>query len=61
VAATAGFGSGISVEVEARRGEVVIRAIPPRFSLDELLEGVTPETMRDAFDWGEDKGREALE
>ena len=61
VAATAGFGSGTSVEVEARRGEVVIRAAPPRYTLEELLDGVTPQAMRDAFDWGDDIGREAVE
>jgi antitoxin MazE len=61
VAATAGFGSGTPVEIEARRGEVVIRAAPPRYTLDGLLDGVTPEAMREAFDWGDDVGREALE
>jgi antitoxin MazE len=61
IAATAGFGSGTPVEVEARRGEVVIRALPARYTLDELLAGVTPEAMREAFDWGDDVGREAVE
>jgi antitoxin MazE len=61
VAQTAGFTSGTSVEVEARHGEVVIRSAQPRYTLDELLEGVTPEAMRDAFRWGDDVGREAVE
>ena len=60
-ALAAGFENGTSVEVEARRGEVVIRSVRPRYSLDELLEGVTPEAMREAFDWGPDAGREAVE
>ena len=33
-----GFENGTSVEVEARHGEVVIRSVSPRYSLDELLE-----------------------
>ena len=57
----AGFENGTPVEVEARRGEVVIRSVRLRYSLDELLEGVTPEAMREAFDWGPDAGREAVE
>lgn len=56
----AGFASGTPVEVEARRGEVVIRAVQSRYTLRELLEGTTPEAMREAFDWGEDVGREAV-
>jgi antitoxin MazE len=61
VAATAGFASGTPVDIEARRGEVVIRSAAARYTLDELLEGMTPEAMREAFDWGDDRGREAVE
>lgn len=61
IALKAGFTDGISVEVEARGGEVVIRSVQPGYTLDELLEGVTPEAMRAAFDWGDDVGREVLE
>lgn len=32
-----------------------------RFKLEELLIGMTPEAMRDAFDWGPDIGREIVE
>jgi len=61
VALRAGFTDGLSVEVEARGGEVVIRPVQPRYTLDELLEGVTPAAMREAFDWGDDVGREVPE
>jgi antitoxin MazE len=47
--------------MEARRGEVVIRSARPRYTLAELLDGATPEAMREAFDWGDDVGREAVE
>lgn len=61
IASRAGFASGTPVELEARRGEVVLRAVPPRYTLDELLDGVTPQAMREAFDWGDDVGREVVE
>lgn len=61
VVLAAGFENGTSVEVEARRGEVVIRSVRPCYSLDDLMEGVTPEAMREAFGWGPDAGREAVE
>lgn len=31
-----------------------------RYTLAELLVGMTPETMGEAFTWGEDQGREAV-
>ena len=61
IAQTAGFTTGTSVELEARRGEVVVRSAQPRFTLHELLEGTTPQAMREAFDWGNDVGRETPE
>lgn len=61
IASRAGFASGTPVEVEARPGEVVIRAALPRYRLADLLEGMTPKGMREAFDWGPDKGREAVD
>jgi antitoxin MazE len=57
----AGFTSGTSVEVEARNGELVIRSVQPRYTLDEFILGVTPEAVREAFQWGDDIGREAVE
>jgi len=32
-----------------------------RYSLSQLLVGVTPQAMRDAFDWGPDQGREIVD
>ena len=60
-AAVAGFTTGTPVELDARRGEVVIRSARPRYTLEELLEGSSPEAMREAFDWGGDVGRESVE
>jgi antitoxin MazE len=61
IASEAGFANGTSVEIVARRGEVVIRAAQPCYRLNDLLRGMTPEAMREAFDWGPDRGREAVE
>ena len=35
--------------------------VQPRYTLREVLKGVTPQAMREAFDWGPDKGREIVE
>ena len=32
-----------------------------KYDLIELLDGMTPEAMHDAFDWGPDRGREVVE
>jgi antitoxin component of MazEF toxin-antitoxin module len=41
------------------------KSAPPRLKrkcvLADLLKGMTPEAMHDAFDWGPDRGREVVE
>lgn len=59
-ARAAGFVQGMEVELEARRGEIIVRSAQPRYALADLLEGTTPEAMREAFEWGEDVGREQI-
>ena len=41
---------GQSVEIESVAGRLVVRTQPP--TLEELLEGVTPENLHGEFDWG---------
>ena len=57
--------NGERVHVEMRDGEIVIRRAVPRFTLQELFRGKTPEEWRSAyagaFDWGSDVGREIVE
>jgi antitoxin MazE len=48
------------VEVAAEDGRVVISPIRPRYPLEALLEGMTPEDIHAAFDWGPDVGREIV-
>lgn len=59
IAGRLGLSEGARVEMQAEDDRIIISVSrPPRYSLAELLSGMTPEAMRDAFDWGPDKGRE---
>jgi antitoxin MazE len=61
VAARIGLHEGSRVEVEAEGNRLVVSPARPRYVLADLLENVTPEAMREAFDWGPDLGRENVE
>jgi antitoxin MazE len=56
-----GISEGSRVEMTADPGRIVISVARPVYSLEELLVGMTPEAMHEAFDWGEDVGREAVD
>jgi antitoxin component of MazEF toxin-antitoxin module len=51
---------GMRVDVAAEDGRVVTSRSQPRYRLEDLLEGMTPEDMHLAFDWGPDVGREII-
>ena len=61
IAARIGLGEGSRVEVVAQGDRIVISTDRPVYRLEELLEDMTPEAMRDAFDWGPDVGREVVD
>jgi antitoxin MazE len=65
VASAAGIGGGERIEIEAHEGTIVIRRAAPRFTLEELFRGKTPQEWRTAYagvyDWGPDLGREVIE
>lgn len=61
IAQRAGLCEGARVEIETEGHRIIIVPVQPRYVLAELLKGVTPEAMREAFDWGPDKGREIIE
>jgi antitoxin MazE len=61
IAEHAGLRAGAQVEVEAEGDRIVIRYARPRYRLGELLQGMTPEAMHEAFEWGPDRGREIVE
>jgi antitoxin MazE len=60
-----GLSEGEHVEIEAQDGTIVIRRAVPRFTLEGLFQGKSPEEWRAAyaaaFDWGPDVGREVVE
>ncbi|MGQ0698748.1 MAG: AbrB/MazE/SpoVT family DNA-binding domain-containing protein [Panacagrimonas sp.] len=57
--------AGSTVDVVAEGGELRLRLVKParrkRYTLDELLKGITPENVHPEIDWGPDVGREAIE
>jgi len=61
IAAEAGLREGSRVEMRAENGQIVVAPARPRPTLDELLVGMTPEAMHEAFDWGEAVGRERVD
>jgi antitoxin MazE len=61
IAERAGLREGVRVEIEAETDRIVITRARPRYQLADLLKGMTPEAMREAFDWGPDEGREIVE
>jgi antitoxin MazE len=60
IAGRLGLIEGARVEMRAEDGRIVISPATPRYRLEELLGGITPEAMRDVFDWGDDIGRERV-
>jgi antitoxin MazE len=61
LAAEAGLAEGTPVEIVAEGTRIVISRAARRYTLEELLTGMTPEEMHKAFDWGPDVGREIVD
>jgi len=61
VAARVGLKEGARVELTAEGDKIIISVTRPVYTLDELLVGMTPGAMHEAFDWGPDVGREILD
>jgi antitoxin MazE len=60
IAQRVGLREGARVDVEVEGDRIVVSPARPRYVLAELLKGMTPQAMREAFDWGPDKGREIV-
>ncbi len=56
-----GASEGQKVNIVADGARLIIEPVAPTFSLQDLLVNMTPESMRAAFDWGEDEGRERVD
>ena len=65
IAKAAGFRDGERVELLPHAGDIVIRKLAPAFTVEGLFQDKKPEEWRrlyaDAYDWGEDRGREIVE
>ncbi len=61
VATRVGLTEGSRVEVTADGDRIIISAERPVYTLDELLVGMTPDAMHEAFDWGPEVGDEVVE
>ena len=46
----AGLGEGVAVELVVESGAVVLRPTKPRYNIDQLLAGITPENLPESFD-----------
>src|SRR5258708_32364544 len=61
IALRTGLREGVRVEVEAEGDRIIISPARPRYVLADLLKGMTPEAMREAFYGGPDKGGAIVE
>ncbi|MEA2790613.1 MAG: antitoxin MazE [Acetobacteraceae bacterium] len=56
---------GDRVEIESGPEQIVIRHAKPRYTLDELFAGKSPDDWRkiyaNAYDWGPDVGQEIID
>jgi antitoxin MazE len=58
LAEQAQLDEGAEVEVSVEGRDLRIRRRPRRYTLDELLDQVTPENRHGETDWGEPQGKE---
>ncbi len=53
-----GVSVGGKVDVTADGDTLIVRAVKPRWRIEDLVANMTPEAMSEAFSWGNDAGRE---
>jgi antitoxin MazE len=58
VARKVGLTAGTVVLIEVVNNTIVVSPVKKKYSLDELLEGVTPELIGGEYDWGASVGKE---
>jgi antitoxin MazE len=56
-----GVSDGQKVEVRAENGRIIVEPVRKTLTLEQMMENVTPEAMREAWDWGDDMGREIVD
>jgi antitoxin MazE len=61
LARQASLKEGSAVDLRMEKGRIVIIPSRKRYKLSDLLVGMTPQAMHEAYDWGDDLGREIVE
>ncbi len=56
-----GVSDGQKVDVRAENGRIIVEPVRKPFTLEQMMGNVTPEAMREAWDWGDDVGREIVD
>ncbi len=56
-----GVTDGQKVEVRAEGGRIIVEPVRAPLTWEKMMENTTPEAMREAWDWGEDVGREIID
>jgi len=56
-----GVNEGQTVEISADGARLIVEPIKPAYLLQDLLANMTPDAMREVFDWGEEIGRERVD
>lgn len=60
IADRAGMSEGSDIDIQAKGERVIITPARRRYRLNGLLKGMTPRAIHEVFDWGPDRGREAI-
>ena len=61
LAAQVGLAEGQKVAITAEGSKLVIAPVKRVYTIEELVVNMTPESAREAFDWGPDVGREIID
>ena len=56
-----GIGEGQKNSIVAEGNRLIVELAVTEYRLEDLLANMTPEKMGDAFDWGDDLGRENVD
>ncbi len=56
-----GVDAGAKVEITAEGDALVVRPASRRWTLQDMVVNMTPDAMAEAFDWGDDAGRDRVE
>jgi antitoxin MazE len=52
-------GVDVELQIEEDGFRVIIPTVPKKFTLEELLAGITPDALHGETEWGKAQGKEA--